>query len=283
MIESSGIRGEVLAALRCPVCGAAFDRTEATVRCPTGHAFDVARQGHLTLRTGEALPANADSPAMVEARERLLATGHYAPIATRTAALIAEHAPPSTGLVLDLAGGTGYYLAAVLDQLPSHRGICLELSTAALKRAARAHPRAAAVGTDLRRTLPLADASAAVAMSVFGPRNIPEIRRVLVDDGLLAVVTPTPDHLHELIEPLGMLHVDVEKQSRLDAVLADFSPVVAESLDYRANMDHAALTALVAMGPSAHHVTAHEISDRVSALAASVDVTVSVRISLYRR
>lgn len=279
----TGISGEVLAALRCPVCAAAFDRAGSTVRCATGHTFDIARQGHLTLRTGEALPANADSPAMVEARERRLATGHYDRIAARTASLIAEHAPAGPGLVLDLAGGTGHYLAAVLDQLPSRRGLCLELSTAALKRAARAHPRAAAVGTDLRRTMPVADASAAVVMSVFGPRNIPEIRRVLVDDGLLAVVTPTPDHLHELIEPLGMLHVDAEKQSRLDATLAEFSPVVAESLAYRASMDHAALTALVAMGPSAHHVTAREISARVSALAASVDVTVSVRIAVYRR
>lgn len=283
MIESGGIRGELLAALRCPVCGASFERVGATVHCSTGHAFDIARQGHVTLRTGEALPANADSPAMVEARERFLATGHYEPIATRTAALVAEHEPASPGLVLDLAGGTGYHLAAVLDRLPSRRGVCLELSTAALRRAARAHPRSSAVGTDLRRTLPLADASAAVVMSVFGPRNVPEIRRVLVDDGLLAVVTPTPDHLRELIEPLGMLHVDAEKQSRLDVTLAEFAPVVGESLEYRASMDHAALTALVAMGPSAHHVTAREISARVSALAASVDVTISVRIAVYRR
>jgi 23S rRNA (guanine745-N1)-methyltransferase len=38
--------------------------------CPAGHAFDVAKQGYLNL-SGAAEPANADTPAMLDARARV--------------------------------------------------------------------------------------------------------------------------------------------------------------------------------------------------------------------
>ena len=83
------------------------------------------------------------------------------------------------GLVVDLAGGTGHYLAGVLDALPHRNGACLDLSVPALRRAARAHPRAAALGADVWRPLPLADRSAALALGIFGPRNAAETGRIL--------------------------------------------------------------------------------------------------------
>jgi 23S rRNA (guanine745-N1)-methyltransferase len=53
------------------------------------------------------------------------------------------------------------------------------------------------------RGLPLADRSAGVVLDVFGPRNSDEIERLLRSDGLLISVTPTANHLRELIDPLG--------------------------------------------------------------------------------
>ncbi|MDR2566118.1 MAG: hypothetical protein LBC97_08695, partial [Bifidobacteriaceae bacterium] len=58
-------------------------------------------------------------------------------------------------LILDLAGGTGYYLAEVLDAIPAARGLVLDLSPAAAKRAARCHPRAGAATADAWERLPL--------------------------------------------------------------------------------------------------------------------------------
>jgi 23S rRNA (guanine745-N1)-methyltransferase len=38
-----------VALLACPVCGAGLSAAAAGVRCAAGHAFDRARQGHVTL------------------------------------------------------------------------------------------------------------------------------------------------------------------------------------------------------------------------------------------
>ena len=57
---------------------------------------------------------------------------------------------------MDVGAGTGHHLAAVLDALPDARGIAIDASPAALRRAARAHERAAAVGADAWKPLPLA-------------------------------------------------------------------------------------------------------------------------------
>ena len=55
--------------LACPVCAGALDVAERPVRCRSAHSFDVARQGYVNL-LGSTPPANADTAAMVAARER---------------------------------------------------------------------------------------------------------------------------------------------------------------------------------------------------------------------
>src|SRR3954466_5497458 len=176
----------VLPYLRCPNCGStlAADPPRA-VRCPRGHSFDVAKQGYLTLTAGRA-PHAGDTAEMVADRAAFLAAGHYDVVAD---ALAAE-TPPTRGLLLDAGTGTGFYLARVLTDRPYALGLGLDVSKPALRRAARAHPRAAAVLADLWRPLPVADGSAAVILNVFAPRNGPEFHRVLAPDGRLLVVTP---------------------------------------------------------------------------------------------
>lgn len=110
--------------------------------------------------------------------------------------------------MVGLAGGIDYYLAAVLAAVPNRSGLCLEVAAPALRRAARAHPRAAAVGADVWRRLPLASGSARLVLSVFGPRNPLEIERILAPDRAAIVVSPTVAHLRELTGPLGMLRAD---------------------------------------------------------------------------
>ncbi|AXR74777.1 MULTISPECIES: putative RNA methyltransferase [Auritidibacter] len=226
MAESSqrlGIPEPIMNVLRCPLCAQSLDQGPARLHCPSGHSFDRAKQGYVTLRRGGPTPKNADTPAMVAARETLLGSGLYAPIrdrlATRITARLTEDQPspdqPSPDqhstdrhspdqhntaehhndaaapLVADLGGGTGYYLAGILEYHRPAYGVCIDLSAAALKRAARCHERAAAIGNNLLADpLPLANNSVTVATSIFGPRNLPEIRRVLRNKGVFAVVTP---------------------------------------------------------------------------------------------
>jgi 23S rRNA (guanine745-N1)-methyltransferase len=277
-----------LAALRCPVCADPLELADTELRCPRGHSFDIARQGYVNLAVGSRPSANADTAAMIAARARFLGQGHYAPIATALGSLAARLSPAGPGparpgVVLDLAGGTGYYLAAVLGSLPARIGICLDLSKAALRRAATAHPRTAAMGVDVWRPLPFADGSASVVMSVFGPRNAGETTRVLRPGGVFLLVTPTESHLAEAVAPLGMLSVDAAKSDRLAASLSGLTQVAAEPLSYRVPLTHADLTDLVGMGPSAHHVNQAQLARRMQTLPQPLPVTVSVRLSAYRR
>lgn len=302
-----GIPEPIMNVLRCPLCAQTLDQGPARLHCPGGHSFDRAKQGYVTLRRGGPTPKNADTPAMVAARETLLGSGLYAPIrdrlATRIAARLTEdqpspdqhstdqHSPDQhktaehhddAPLIADLGGGTGYYLAGILEHHQPAYGVCIDLSAAALKRAARCHERAAAIGNNLLADpLPLADDSVTVATSIFGPRNLPEIRRVLRNKGVFAVVTPTRDHLAELVGPLGLVQVDQRKEERLAASLSDFTMIASEQISYTAPVSRDQARALVEMGPSAHHICTEDLVSGLDRLPEDLEVTIAVNLGLY--
>jgi 23S rRNA (guanine745-N1)-methyltransferase len=268
---------DLLPLLRCPHCGGALGRAGDAVRCPDGHSFDLARQGYLSLLRGDGAPAG-DTAEMVAARERFLAAGHFERVTTRLAEAVEGGAP---GVIVDVGAGTGFHLARLLDRLPAARGLALDVSKPALRRAARAHPRLAAVAADTWSPLPLGDAVAAAVIDVFAPRNAPEIARVLREDGVAAFVTPAPGHLQELVTALGLLTVDEDKRERLAEQLAPHLEIVAtEDLEWRLHLDRAAARDAAGMGPTAFHVDTPELVERVAELPQPVDVTAAVTLTL---
>lgn len=273
-----------LVALRCPLCTRPLKRLSQTLRCESGHAFDIARHGYVNFAVGNRQAANADTAAMVAARARFLDRGHYAPVAASLGSL-AERLRPSAGhecVVVDLAGGTGYYLAAVLRCLPNRVGICIDTSKPALRRSADAHPRVVAIGADVWRDLPLADQSAAVVMNAFGPRNVSETIRVLSRGAVFLLLTPTDRHLAEVREPLGMLRIDAAKADRVAASTSGLERLSSDTLTYTADLTRLDLSDLVAMGPSAYHVEPSDLERRIGAMPDVLPVTVSVQLSAYR-
>jgi 23S rRNA (guanine745-N1)-methyltransferase len=272
---------DVLPLLRCPVCGRALQARAASVSCPTGHSFDIARQGYLSLLPGDAQFGSADTAAMVAARERFLGAGHFDPLAEELAAQ-AERALAGRpdGAVLEVGAGTGFYLSRVLEGLPDRAGVALDLSKHALRRAARAHERIGAVAADAWRPLPLRDGAAALALSVFAPRDGAELARVLQPGATLIVVVPTERHLAELVERLGLLSVDERKGERLAAKLdPHFGPAVVSPLEWTLELDRAAVRDAVTMGPSGAHID----PAMLDALDGPLAVTASVEVSLRRR
>jgi 23S rRNA (guanine745-N1)-methyltransferase len=272
----------VAAYLRCPACADPLHLGRSRLACGRGHSFDIARHGYVNLTAGRAGPGTADTSAMVAARDRFLGRGHYQPVAAAVQSLAARHDPGRSGLVVDLAGGTGHYLAGVLDALPHRHGVCLDLSVPALRRAARAHPRATALGADVWQPLPLADRSAALVVSIFGPRNAAEIGRVLAPDGTLIIAAPGARHLGELQRPLGMISIDQHKPQRLADTYRDYARSGVTSVNYQLSLDHADLTALVSMGPNARHITPQALAARVRSLPSPFTVTVDLRIRVFR-
>ncbi|MEH0984040.1 putative RNA methyltransferase [Micromonospora sp. CPCC 205556] len=280
----------MLARLRCPVCAeplAAATDTRA-LRCPRRHTFDVARQGYVNLLTGRA-PHVGDTAEMVAARADFLAAGHYDVISAalaRAAATAVATAGAGVGaypLVVEAGAGTGRHLAAVLAALPDAVGLALDVSKPALRRAARAHPRATAALADTWQRLPLADASTAVLLDVFAPRNGAEFRRVLHPAGALLVVTPTGGHLAELVDALDLLRVDPDKADRVAENLAGhFTQERATEHTARLRLTHDEVATLVGMGPSAWHTDPGRLTARIAALPAPIGVTASVRLTVWR-
>jgi 23S rRNA (guanine745-N1)-methyltransferase len=282
LLERRQALAAVAAYVRCPVCAGSVRVGDDQVVCDRGHSFNIARQGYVSLVSGRGGPGTGDSAAMVLAREAFLGGGHYQPVADALSALAARSDRGGPGLVLDLAGGTGYYLARVLDALDGRLGACVDLSAPALRRAARAHPRAVALGADAWQSLPFADGAAALVLSVFGPRNAAEIRRVLTPGGTLLVATPGADHLAELREALGLIGIDERKTERLAEAYGGYADSSMTPVRYELRLGHAELTDLVAMGPSARHIAADELAGRVAALPAAVTVTVDVAVHRYQ-
>ncbi|GAB3463683.1 rRNA (guanine-N1)-methyltransferase [Streptomonospora sediminis] len=273
----------VLRALACPVCGQPLGPGGNALACTAGHRFDVAREGYAGLLTGHRTAGTGDTKEMVRARTEFQAAGHYAPLAARIAELAAGTPAAADGLIADIGAGTGYYLAAALEAAPGAWGLALDVSKFALRRAARAHPRAGAAACDTWRGLPLRSGSAAVLLNVFAPREAAEFHRVLRSDGSLAVVTPTPRHLAGLVADLGLVTVDAHKEQRLEGGLAaHFTRVHREELDVALSLSPEEAASLVAMGPSARHLAPGEIPDRVGALGAPIAAAASFAISVYR-
>ncbi|TDC56275.1 methyltransferase domain-containing protein [Actinomadura sp. KC345] len=272
---------DVVQYLVCPVCGADLELADRGLRCPGGHAFDIARQGYANLLPGNARPGTADTPQMVRARDEFLRAGHFTALAGRVARDISRAEP---SLVVDAGAGTGYYLSRILDRSPDAAGLALDISKHAARRAAKAHPRAGAVVADLWRPLPLSDGAADVVVNVFAPRNAAEFHRVLRDEALLVTVTPSPRHLGPLVESLGLLSIDKRKTERTDAALAGYFKLDRrEEIDTEALLTHDEVTTLVGMGPSAHHVPPDQLRERLVRLPDPLPAPLSFVLSSYRR
>ena len=289
------MRSELLRYLRCPVCAGELYAGESgpagAVRCSRGHSFDVAHQGYLNLLT-ERAPTEGDTAQMVAARAELFAAGHFdflteAIVTTATVGGTMASAEDRTGclrgLAVDVGAGTGGHLAAVLDALPTFAGIALDVAKPAVRRAARAHPRMGAAVCDVWRGLPVADSCADVLLDVFAPRNGAEFRRVLRPDGVAVVVTPRADHLGEIVEPLGLIGVDPDKESRVSRSLERWLRP-QEEREYAATLtlSRPDVVRLVGMGPTARHVDPDQLNARVATLPEPVEVTAAVRVTPFR-
>lgn len=150
----------------------------------------------------------------------------------------------------------------------------------ALRSAARTHDRAAAAAWDVFRPFPLADGAADVVLDVFAPRNPAEFHRVMRPTGRLIVVRPTGRHLSELRGRLpAMIAIDPAKEQRLHRALDPFfEAVVTEQVEYPATLSKLDALDLVAMTPSARHVSRADNDEGIL----PGRVTVSVLATAYQ-
>ncbi|WCC81124.1 methyltransferase domain-containing protein [Cutibacterium equinum] len=194
--------------------------------------------------------ANADTPAMVASRQRVLDAGLFSDLDLRLAESLAD-----CGNIVEVGAGTGHHLAQVLEAHANAHGLATDVSSAAIRKAARVHPRMAAVVADTWAGLPIRTECMDAVLCVFAPRNRDEFARILRPDGRLVVVTPLPDHLHQLREMTGMIGIQPHKHDELVAGLESrFEIAGHEEVRTVVDLDGPTASDAVAMGPSAHHV-----------------------------
>ncbi|AKK05548.1 methyltransferase family protein [Corynebacterium mustelae] len=253
----------------------------------SGHSFDVAKQGYVTLAGGAGLRYSGDDLSMIQARETFLSSGHFAPfveaISTTVAQVFDDSGMPddTEPAIVEIGAGTGYYLSHILDSIHNSRGIGIDVSVPAAKILAKCHPRVGAVVADAWARLPIKDASVDAIAVVFAPRNASEFARILKPEGEVIVMTPQAGHLAELREPLGI--IDVEK-GKIDRMLEQASghlvPVTEpETIEFVMQLDQDSIATQIGMSPSARHIHPDILAERIATLPTTMAVTARATIT----
>ncbi len=268
--------------LRCPVCLEPLAPAPGRLNCRQRHSYDVARQGFVTLRAPHGRPATGDDAGMVAARAEVQRAGHFDPVTAALAENAGSAGDSAPSVILDAGAGTAHHLARVVSSLAGSRGVALDCSLDASRRAARAHDRIAAVRCDLWQQIPLVDGSVDLALSVFAPRNGAELARVLRPGGALMVVTPASEHLRELAA-LHTIGIDPAKPERLHRQLASgLCPIGVTRITWTLKLTHREAEAVLRMGPAARHLRA-DVTSRLTALPEPLLVTGAVELRTFRR
>lgn len=276
--------------LACPICHDPLAAHEQTVRCPQGHAFDVAREGYINLLVLRKKPRIlGDAKEMVRARRAFLQSGHYQPLSDAVNVLVAAHLQAQGAisqqprLIVDAGCGEGYYLGRVQEHLQaqfSHEALhyCgFDIAKDAVRLAARQHPPLVCVVADVNRRILLPDDSVDVLLNIFAPRNAAEFARIVAPGGRLLVMIPTPAHLRELRTALDLLNVEPEKRARVTAQFASaFKLVDTQAVQYTMTLTRETLQPLVRMTPSYWHLStaAQQSIDELHAFQTSVSVEI---------
>lgn len=284
---------EVIDILADPTDGSALQLVDDDRRIvsESGHSFDVARQGYVSLVGGEGLKHTGDDADMIASRETFLSGGHFAPFVEAVSAKIhqaldeAEVSEDVRPVIVEIGAGTGYYLAHALDDVTDSRGLGIDISVPAAKHLAKCHPRAGAVVADAWQRLPISDGVVDVITVIFAPRNPEEFARILKDDGQVVVLTAHPGHLDELREPLGIIGVEPGKIEHLLEKSAGFLERIGEDelIEFPMDLDRASIAAQIGMSPSARHIEPEELERRIAALPERMTVTARALVTRLKR
>lgn len=255
----------------------------------SGHSYDVAKQGYVTLAAGKGIGHEGDSLEMVNSRETFLSNGHFAPFVEAVSDAVDDVVERAAGdadpIVVEAGAGTGYYLAHTLDLIEGARGVGLDVSVPAAKHLAKSHPRVGAVVADVWEQLPIRTGSVHALAVVFAPRNPAEFARVLVDGGEAVMLVADQGHLDELREPLGILGVEDGKIERLVAQSAGHLAPAAdpELIEFPMQLGRDAIAAQVGMSPSARHLDPEVLQARLAELPQQMEVTARAQLVRMRK
>lgn len=260
----------------CPICGGILNREGKSLRCESGHSFDIARQGYVHLLPVQQKHSKnpGDTREQVLSRRTFLESGAYMPIveAVRSAALKYVQEGP----VLDVGCGEGYYAVRVADALKAEL-VGLDISKEAVRCAAAQYKGHHWIcGTAAH--LPVGEKSVGLLMSMFALTLPEEYHRVLKNDGIFIQVLAAQDHLmglKQIIYPEILLK---EKDSVPE--LPGFRLVESIPVNFEFTAEGAQIGNLLSMTPHFWRISA-EGARRLAATETLTD-RASCVVNVYR-
>jgi 23S rRNA (guanine745-N1)-methyltransferase len=271
-----------MVALICPVrdCAARLTREERTLRCDARHTFDLAKSGYANLLQPQDRKARdpGDRRLAVLARQRTAERGLTAALVALLLSTLASELAREQGPVLDVGCGDGFVVAKVAERLACETwGV--DISRAAVDHAARRYPKLGWVVANGDRRMPFADGSFAAILSITGPKNAVEFRRLLAHGGLLLVAVSGPDDQAELRQAvLGAAH-RIDRSVRMRELFGEhFELIGISEARQREHLDSDALRDLL---DGAYRGARHAARQRFEALS-ELDVTLSHQLLAFR-
>lgn len=273
--------------LYCPIDSLPMQRQHNTWRCPSGHSYDIAKQGYVNLLPVQSKKSRdpGDSRAMVNARRAFLDGGHFAPIADAVSRAVTAALPQPDLSLLDAGCGEAYYLDTLCTELLADKrelqACALDISKWAVRSAMQRNRGFTGIVAS-NRQIPLASNSQDLILCMFGFPVFGEFSRLLKSGGVLLTVDSGPRHLIELRRALYD-EVTVHAPQASDEATAHIGPVLAEhALSYTTSpLSRESLAQLLQMTPHYYRATAAG-RERATALTLP-EVTVDVVLRLFRR
>ena len=267
--------------LHCPHCTASIKIDAGVARCDARHSFDIARQGYVNFLTNHTFIKNADSAAMVGARQKMHARPFFQNLVQQIAQVCESLCRDiSVPVIVEPGGGTGFYAHAATQLANSSVAVSFDISVHAAKVCARQSNRIAAVVADVWQPWPIGEKCADIVLSVFSPRNFAETERVLNSGGTLIVVAPEDHHLVELRSQFNALNIQHDKSETISAALANFSKIDHFVYHSKELLDGQAMYETLLSGPNGHHLQAKDMEAILQ--SKPLDVTHSVSISVWK-
>ncbi len=182
--------------LICPVCGEKLNKLDRSVRCGSGHSFDLAKEGYVNLlrsnRPGDTI---GDDKLSARARRDFLNKGYYSALQSALCRIFAG----KSGSVLDICCGEGYYTAA-LGENPNLQVYGFDISREMVRLAAKRGNGTYFVAN--MASIPVKAESVDYATHLFAPFIEEAFSKVLKPGGRLFTVIPGQKHLWGLKQAL---------------------------------------------------------------------------------
>jgi len=264
---------------KCPICKSDFSRVNNSLKCASGHSFDIASSGYINLlKPGKMNNSKAgDSKEMIRARSNFFDCGAYLPIRDKICEIVSRF---KNDLIIDAGCGEGYYTFGLANRFYNSSVIGFDMSKFGCKHGAKTARRVnkdnILYSVSSIFEMPLENSCADIIVNMFAPVASEEFHRVLATQGHLIVVSSGIEHLNGL---KSVLYDNVYNNEEKFPEYSGFKLLGVENLKYEAMINGSnTIYNLFTMTPYFHRTSIQdkEKLQKIEALCTTIEVNFAI-------